>query len=110
MPHLLIRGVPAERLCTVSIPLLEELAVLCGCGTDNFTLECLHTTAVAGGQIVPSFPFVEVGWFERGPAVRDLFAQTVTRHLLSLGYPEVETAFTAYREEDYYINGVPCSR
>ncbi|WP_426451144.1 DUF1904 family protein [Paenibacillus sp. S-38] len=110
MPHLLIRGVPAERLRTVSIPLLEELAALCACGTDNFTLECMHTTAVFAGKIVPSFPFVEVGWFERGADVRDRFAQTVTRHILSLGYAEVETVFTAYREDSYYINGVPCSK
>ncbi|WP_435169859.1 DUF1904 family protein [Paenibacillus glycanilyticus] len=110
MPQLLFRGVPADRLTTVSLALAEDLASICECGTDNFTMECLHATAVFGGLAEgQSYPFVEVGWFERGQAVRDRFAQTVTAHLARIGIAEVEVAFRTYREDSYYINGKPSS-
>lgn len=108
MPHLIIRGIKPEQLCEISVPLVEELAVVCQCGTDNFTLEVLSTIGVFEGKIVPSFSFIEVTWFERGTEVRDRFAETVTKHVLSLGLPEVEIAFVAYREDSYYINGKSC--
>ncbi|MDH4619045.1 DUF1904 family protein [Brevibacillus sp. AY1] len=105
MPHLLVRGVKAEQMAAISQPLTEELAAICQCGTDNFTIECLQTTGVFDGKIVDSYPFVEVAWFERGQETRDQFAQAVTKHVLSLGVPEVEVAFFAYQKESYYING-----
>ncbi|TGV30850.1 DUF1904 family protein [Mesorhizobium sp. M00.F.Ca.ET.186.01.1.1] len=105
MPHLIVRGIQAEQMATSSEPLTEELAALCQCGTDNFTIECLQTTAVFGGKAVESFPFIEIGWFERGQETRDQFARIVTRHVLSLGIPEVEMAFVPYQKESYYANG-----
>lgn len=105
MPHLLVRGIKAEQMAAISGPLTEELASICQCGTDNFTIECLHTTGVFAGKVVDSFPFIEVSWFERGQEVRDQFAQALTRHILSLGVPEVEIGFNAFQKESYYANG-----
>lgn len=105
MPLLVVRGIDPYKMKTISTTLVEKLAVICECGIDNFTIECLHTTAVFGGQIVDSFPFIEVAWFERGQEVRDQFAKAVTDSVMSLGIEEVEMAFTAYREDSYYING-----
>lgn len=105
MPLLVVRGIHADQMKTISTPLVEQLAAICECGTDNFTIECLHTTAVFGGEIVDSFPFIEVAWFDRGQAVKDQFAKTVSDIVMSLGIKEVEVAFTAYREDSYYING-----
>lgn len=105
MPHLLVRGIQAEQMAAISEPLVEELAAICQCGTDNFTIECLHTTGVFAGKVVDSFPFIQVSWFERGQEVRDRFAQALTKHVLSLGVPEVEIAFTAFQKESYYANG-----
>ena len=106
MPHLLIRGVRAEQLQTAALPLIEQLAELCDCGIDNFTLNCLHTTSViADSPDSPSFAFVEVGWFERGQSIRSRFAQIVTRTIMKLGFEEVEIVFVAYREDCYYVNG-----
>ncbi|GLX67651.1 DUF1904 family protein [Paenibacillus glycanilyticus] len=111
MPQLLFRGVPAEKLQTISQPLSEELALICECGTDNFTMEYVHTTAIYGGLAEgQSYPFVEVGWFERGQAVRDRFAKAVTEQLARIGVHELEVAFRTYREDSYYINGRPCSQ
>lgn len=108
MPHLIFRGVPAERLQTVVAPLANELAAICGCGTDNFTMNCLHTTNLFGIEPNdPGYAFIEVGWFERGQQVRDRFAEAVTNSVRQLGVPEIEIVFLAYREDSYYINGMP---
>lgn len=108
MPHLLFRGVPAEKLQTVTNPLATELAALCECGTDNFTMACLHTTSVFGSDSgEASFAFIEVGWFERGQQVRNRFAEAVTRYVAQLGISEIEIVFQAYHQNSYYINGEP---
>jgi len=105
MPLLVVRGIEAEKMKNVSKSLVEEMASICECGTDNFTIECLHTTAVFDGKIVSSYPFIEVSWFERGPETRDRLAQTIAKHVQSIGVEEVEIAFQAYREDSYYLNG-----
>lgn len=105
MPHLLIRGLPVEQVRAVSIPLISELAALCECPEGDIMLECLHTTAVFQGETVPSYPFVEVAWFDRGTETRDRFAAIVDRHVRSLGVPEAEVAFRVYRKDHYYANG-----
>ncbi len=97
-----------EQVCAISDSLVGELADICGCGTDNFTLECVQHTAVFAGKIVAAYPFVEVAWFERGQEVRDKVARSITKHVLELGIAEAEVAFTTYAENAYYINGVSC--
>lgn len=109
MPQLTIRGVEAELAAAVSKSLVEELAAICGCGTDNFTIDCLSVTSVFDGKAVQTFPFVEVAWFDRGRGVRDRFAEAVTRHLRRAGVEELEIAFTQYAEDAYYIDGVSCA-
>jgi hypothetical protein len=110
LPHLVIRGLSVEQMRGISSKLVDELAQLCECPSDHLILECLPTTAVFKGEIVPSYPFVEVAWFERGSEVRGRFAKIVDRHVRSLGVPEVEIAFRTYREDAYYINGEPAGR
>ncbi|MGG1678383.1 DUF1904 family protein [Neobacillus sp. NRS-1170] len=105
MPHLFIRGVTVEQVKTISRPLVEELADLCDCGTDNFTLEVVNSTFVFNNDEVPGYPFIEVKWFERGQEVRDQFAKIVTKQVHSLDIPEVEVAFSTFKESDYYFNG-----
>ena len=105
MPHLLFRGVTPEQVRAISAPLVAELASVCRCPEDYILLECLHTTALFGGEIVPSYPFVEVAWFDRGTAVRDLAAACIDRHVRSLGVPELEIAFRNYERDGYYANG-----
>jgi hypothetical protein len=105
VPHLIFRGVSVEQVKTMSIPLVEELADVCSCGTDNFTLELLSSTFVFNQNEVPGFPFIEVKWFERGQEVRDQFAHVVTKHVQSFDIPEVEVAFTTFQESAYYSNG-----
>ena len=85
--------------------MVQELADVCACGTDNFTLEVVNSTFVFDGGEVPGYPFIEVKWFERGQEVQDQFAKTVTKHVQLLEIPEVELAFSTFRESYYYFNG-----
>jgi len=105
MPQLLIKGIASDKICKISKPLVEELANLCECGTDNFIIECLHSTAIFDGKVVDSFPFIEVKWFERGIEIRDQFAEIISKFILTLNIPEFEIAFIPYKEDSYYLNG-----
>ncbi|MBO7747697.1 DUF1904 family protein [Paenibacillus sp. MWE-103] len=107
MPQLIMRGVDLAEVMKISTALVEELAQICRCGKDNFTLDVLNATSVSEGAIVPTFPFVEVAWFDRGREVQDAVATAITNHLLTTGIPEVEVAFKVYRETHYYANGQP---
>lgn len=105
MPHMIVRGISVPHIQSISTALITELAEVCSCGTDNFMLECLPTVSIFQGEICETYPFIEVGWFERGQEIRDGYAQVLTKHILSLGIPEVEIAFKVYREDSYYWNG-----
>ncbi|PLR83560.1 DUF1904 domain-containing protein [Bacillus canaveralius] len=105
MPHLMIRGISVEQVKSISTPLVKELAELCICETDNFTLEIVKSTFVFDENEVQGYPFIEVKWFERSQDIQDQFAHLVTKHVLSLGIPEVEVAFAAFLESSYYLNG-----
>jgi len=109
MPRLSFRGITVEQLCAISGPLVAELAAICECGTDNFTLECVQAVAVSDGKPVAAFPFVEAAWFERGAAVRQRFTDAVFRHVKGTGVTELEVAFVTYRPAAYYLDeGRPC--
>lgn len=105
MPHMIVRGIPVPQIQSISTALIAELATLCSCGTDNFMLECLPTVSIFDGKQCETYPFIEVGWFDRGQEVRDAYASILTKHILSTGVPEVEIAFKVYREDSYYWNG-----
>jgi hypothetical protein len=105
MPHLIIRGVSVNQIKSISVSLVRELARICDCGTDNFTLEIPNSTYVLEGNEATCYPLIEVRWFERGKEIRDMFAQQVNDHIMSLGFQEVELVFSSYSEAVYYING-----
>jgi len=105
MPHLFIRGISVDQVKTISTSLVQDLADLCACGTDNFTLEVVHSTYVFDGDEVPCYPLIEVKWFDRGQEVQDQFANIITKRIQALEIPEVEVAFSTFQESAYYLNG-----
>jgi hypothetical protein len=109
MPHLLIRGIPVDQIRMISPLLVAELAAICECPADHVLLECLNTTAVFDGEIISSYPFVEVNWFDRGEKVRDQAAECIDRHVRSQGISEAEVAFRIYEADSYYANGARLS-
>ena len=108
LPHIVFRGISIEQLKSISKPLVVELANVCDCGTDNFTLELPNSTFVCNGEETPAFPLIEVKWFERGQEIRDQFARILTKYLIEFKLPEIEVVFTVFSETAYYINGKHC--
>ncbi|MFC3800368.1 DUF1904 family protein [Cohnella sp. GCM10012308] len=107
MPHLYFRGLSVEQVQAIGDSLEAELSAIIGCEPSDLMLEIIHTTCVSGGRIAPSYPFVEVAWFERGREVRDAVARCLDKHIRGSGLPEAEVAFRSYRPSDYYANGEP---
>lgn len=105
MPQLIFKGISLDQVKQISTPLVSELAELCKCETDNFTLEVPQTAYVFNQQQVQGFPFIEVKWFERGQEIQDQFVNIITKHVHSLGIPELEIAFSVFLESAYYYNG-----
>jgi hypothetical protein len=108
LPRITVRGLTIDQVCHVSESLIGQLAAICECDMDNFTLECVNHTSVFAGKRVEAYPFIEVAWFERGTVIRNQVAKAITDHVLALGIPEVEVAFTTYAKDAYYINGTSC--
>ncbi|MEH7418433.1 DUF1904 family protein [Neobacillus drentensis] len=105
MPQLIFKGISVDQVKKVSISLVKDLANLCQCETDNFTLEIPQSTFIFNENEVKGFPFIEVKWFERGQVIQDQFAEIITKHVRSLDIPEVEVAFSVFLESAYYLNG-----
>ncbi len=106
MPQLWVRGIPLQKLKACHKPLFSELAEICECETDNFSIEFWEGITLQFDDHAPSFPFVEVKWFDRGREVRDRFAQSVSRYLFDVGVHNVEIAFICYEKDAYYADGV----
>ncbi len=105
MPQLTIRGIAPERVAQVSRPLIDQLASLLETEAENFTLDLLPTASFFCGEQVPTFPFVLVGWFDRGQEVQDQAASIIDSAFKQVGVAELEIAFTLFSKTAYYANG-----
>lgn len=106
MPTISVKGVKPERLCTVSHKLIDNLVEAIKCPRDYFEIECLNVVSVTSGSITAPYPFVEIGWFDRGLEVQDTVAKIITDTLKDqLGVNEVDLAFKVFEKRSYYENG-----
>jgi len=105
MPQLKIRGIEADKIKEVSKKLVDELAEIVECPRDYFTIECINTTSVFDGEIVATYPFIEVAWFDRGQKVQDKVANVITKYVNEIGIQDLDMAFTVFEEKRYYENG-----
>ncbi|RKD22374.1 protein of unknown function [Caminicella sporogenes DSM 14501] len=105
MPQLKIRGIEAEKIKRISKELIDELTEVVGCPRDYFTIECFNTTSIFDGEIVQTYPFIEVAWFDRGQEVQDKVAKIITKYIHSLNIESLDIAFTVFNKNSYYENG-----
>lgn len=105
MPQIKIRGVDPQEVCKISKKMVDTLTNMIGCPREYFTIECIHSTAIRDGEVVPVSPFVEVAWFDRGQEVQDLVAQEITCQLKSVGVESIDVAFLTFERHSYYENG-----
>ncbi|WII71020.1 DUF1904 domain-containing protein [Bdellovibrio sp. 22V] len=105
MPHLRFRATSAAEVRELSSSLPKELAAAMQTSEDNFTFELVNTQYFASGQETPSYPFVEVLWFERPQEVQDRCAVIITEKVNALGaYEDVVVVFQVLPKASYYEN------
>jgi hypothetical protein len=105
MPQIKIRGIDFNDVCKISQQMVNQLEKIVGCSRNDFTIECLQSTYVMNGKIVKGYPFIEVAWFDRGQNVQDRVAQSITKLVQQVGYPDVDVIFTVLDKNKYYENG-----
>ena len=106
MPQLWTRHIDATQLRLIAPALIKELAEICSSTEDNFTIEIISGDSIGSNELIAPFAFIEVRWFDRGIAVQNRFAESVTKQLLTIGIREIEMAFIPYEKRNYYCNGV----
>lgn len=104
MPQIKVRGVNPELVCAISTELIDELSTAINSSKDSFTLECITSTFIQDGRIVPGYPFIDVGWFNRGQAKQDEVARIIYQHFNRAGITAVDIVFTNFPKENYYEN------
>jgi len=105
MPQLIFRGVEIEDIKKISTKLVDDLEAIIECPRDYFTLEYIESLNIFDEREVPSYPFIEVKWFDRGQEVKDKVAKSIDDALKSEGYDNTDIFFTNLNENDYYENG-----
>ncbi|MGH4123360.1 MAG: DUF1904 domain-containing protein [Clostridium sp.] len=105
MPQLKLQGVEVNDICKISVDMLQEMQELLECPKNYFTFECISSTFIMEGEIIKTYPMVEVAWFDRGQEVQDAMAKIITKYIHSAGYKDVDVIFTILEEKRYYENG-----
>lgn len=105
MPQIRMRGVEAQKIAPVSKELVDQLQSITGTPREHFTIELTHSTYLLDGEAIPSIPFVEIAWFDRGQEMQDRVAQVVTTAMHKAGYADVDVVFTIMERSRYYENG-----
>lgn len=110
MPQLTFRGISPDQVAIASAGLPEKLAAVLDCPQDYFTFDFLNAVSFFNGLPVPTAPFIEILWFERGKTVQDNAAMIITEALRDLGVEELEICFKPVPTSAYYGNGIPYDR
>ncbi|SHO58131.1 DUF1904 domain-containing protein [Vibrio quintilis] len=108
MPHFRFRAVPSGIVQSLSKTLTDDFQEPMQSPREDFTFELIHTTFYAEGEPASMYPFVEVLWFDRGQAIQDQVAVTITERIrAAMPDPELDVAvvFTALQPGQYYDNG-----
>lgn len=101
MPHLRFRGFDEAALEKAVPALIPRLAGILGCPEDWLTAEIVATRFLTP----PGAPMVEVLWFARPDAVRDLFAAALVAPETEAGRPAPTVVFLPLGKGDYYEDG-----
>jgi len=105
MPRLKITGLELEKVKEISKGMVDDLQQIIDCPRDYFVLELTNSNFVMDGEVVQTYPFVEVAWFDRGQEIQDKAAKAITKHIHGAGCPNVDVIFTVLEENKYYENG-----
>ncbi len=108
MPHIRIRGLEKEVVTAIGKDLVNEMVELMKCSKEAITLEYIETLYIEEGiENTGVLPMVEIGWFYRGPEVKQAVAETVTKIIKTeKDVKKVAVYFTDMEKDNYFVNGI----
>ncbi|MFC3853432.1 DUF1904 family protein [Salinispirillum marinum] len=104
MPQLIFHGIDTETVKACSGELVEQLAAVMQTDVENFLLEIVNSVQVFEGKITPSYPYIDVRWFDRGQDIQDRSAATIARILNGQNVDPVDIIFLPLEKQRYYEN------
>jgi len=105
MPQLTIRGIEKDILAKGTHQLVPKLAVAMQADEEDFTVDALSVESYYKGKSIATFPFIQVGWFDRGQDVQDACAKLIDEEFKALGVDALEIVFVAFERRCYYADG-----
>lgn len=106
MPHLRFRSVSHEVVQKASAQLPKLLSEIMSTDVENFSFEKIETQFFKDGNVVDSYPFVEVLWFSRNQEVKNQSAKCITDMInKEIGPVDIVVVFIDLNRESYYENG-----
>lgn len=105
MPQITARGITPLQATQISKPLIAQLAHLLDIPKEDFTFDVICTQTFFMGEEVDTFPFVQVGWFDRGAALRSATAKQIDNAFKQAGVPALEIVFIDFERDHYYSDG-----
>lgn len=100
MPQLIFHGIEPDTVRTCSTELVQQLATVMQTEVDNFLLEVVHSVQI----IEPSYPYIDVRWFDRGQDIQDRSAVIITNAFKDLGISPLDIIFIPLEKNSYYEN------
>ncbi len=105
MPQVIFKGIKKQDVAEISKHLPKMLEQASEIPADWFTVEYIETLFFSGGDLVSSYPIVQVNWFDRGQDIKDKVAKEITKATASVGYNQIEIFFIPLEKQSYYENG-----
>ncbi len=104
MPQITVRGIDQMQAAQISRSLIPTMAQYLKIDIDEFTFDLLMAQSFFEGAVVQTFPFVSIGWFDRGQDAKDRVAAMVTDCFNEAGVEQLEIHFNTFKRADYYAN------
>ncbi len=106
MPHLRCRALKLEIVKKISTPLINGLTEIIKCDRSWFTLEHINSTFISDEEIINSYPFIEILWFDRGEGIKKEVVNFITNLLKKENdYPSITIVFIDLEKNNYFENG-----
>lgn len=105
MPQITARGITPLQAMQISKPLIVQLAHLLDVPKEDFTFDVICTQTFFMAEEVDTYPFVKVGWFDRGAKLRDATAKQIDKAFKQAGVSSLEIVFIDFERDHYYTDG-----
>lgn len=106
MPHLRCRALELETVKKISTSLINGLTEIIKCDRSWFTLEHINSIFISDEEVINSYPFIEILWFDRGEKVKKEVADFITNLLKKENdYLSITIIFIDLEKNNYFENG-----